>query len=199
MWKVNHALNWTPVKALGKLTVQIPVWEEFVNMYSEVTLYTLVGAMMVDGVISFETKNPGKKSVFKVNPQFPVLKTQRSDLSYGIVKVRKVCVYIGERWWSLISSAGYWRYSTSIDRSKTHSSSHNPRTGLSTSRSTVLPGLLCPVPVWSRKNSAWVNRLRNMAFLSMQEEKGLVPGSNVGYYLHKCNWKCHLISCYIPP
>ena len=39
------------------------------------------------------------------------------------------------------------RYSSSIDRSETHSSSHNPRIGLSTSRSTVLPGLLCPVPV----------------------------------------------------
>ena len=71
-------------------------------MYSEVTLYTLVGAVMVDGAISFETENPGKKGMFKVNPQFPVLKTQRRgndcsvDLSYGIVKVRKVCVYIGK-------------------------------------------------------------------------------------------------------
>ena len=57
---------------------------------------------MVDGVISFETKNPGEKGVFKVNPQFPVLKTQRRgndytvDFSYGVVKVGKVCAYIGE-------------------------------------------------------------------------------------------------------
>ena len=79
----------------------IPSWEQFVDYsHHEIGLYSVVEAILIDGVKTYETSG-ATKGKYKVIPQFPVLQTPRKgsdfpvDLVYRIVDVR-ISVYVGE-------------------------------------------------------------------------------------------------------